>query len=316
MSSSPASRYSTRELRAAAAALDGGEFASRVTTTFDSAERATRSVRAMSHGPTAPAWGERIHSGRSLPIVTSESGPPRSATAGAARSVVRVRAAHPGAGASTVALALADGAAEQGIRTRILDAASPEWSGLAGTTSTELGAAEGWRRGRRSPRVLIDRVETRTRVPAEVPLPRAIDGVDLDVLDEGWTRREIAGEMSPWFATMSSHADILVTRSSGSALAHAGAALAELGDIGAHSAVVVVIGPAGSLRGVYGAGGDLLRAADERGALVFVPLIATRVLGSLNPDPLPKQLMKASRRLLAAVTTTAGPLTSARPDVN
>ena len=64
----------------------------------------------------------------------------------------------------------------------MLDAAAPAWSGLLGATVTELGAAEGWRRGRRGDGVLIDRVEEPVQMPGEVPNPRSVDGVDLTLI--------------------------------------------------------------------------------------------------------------------------------------
>lgn len=122
MSTSTATRYSTRELRAAAAALAAGKFATPATrpstpeTAEDQDPRAALDV-------TAATEGERDRSSRGDGSTPSPGAPsPVSTGAG---PLVRVRAANAGAGASTIALALADVADAAGIRTRVLDAAAP-----------------------------------------------------------------------------------------------------------------------------------------------------------------------------------------------
>ena len=58
---------------------------------------------------------------------------------------------HGGAGASTVALAVAEAARESGRSVRLLDCASPERSGLTTAVDAELGVdGSGWRQGRRA----------------------------------------------------------------------------------------------------------------------------------------------------------------------
>jgi hypothetical protein len=228
--------------------------------------------------------------------------------------LVRVRAANAGAGASTIALALADVADLAGIRTRVLDAAAPEWSGLLGATVTELGAAEGWRRGRRGEGVLIDRVEAPIRTPGEVPRPRSADGIDLTVLDAGWSRRELlASDPRPWLATTPAQAEIVVTRPHGLALSQAEAALADLQDhMAADRVLVVVVGTSRWRRRDFASAGRMLRTAHEKDAVVFAPLLPATAMPGLGSDGLPKPLTTTSRRLLARVTTITGPLT-ARP---
>jgi hypothetical protein len=71
---------------------------------------------------------------------------------------VSVVAAHPGAGASTVALAIADAAAAAGRATNLVETAHPTRSGLVASANAELGldASGAWRRGSRG-HVTIDR---------------------------------------------------------------------------------------------------------------------------------------------------------------
>jgi hypothetical protein len=71
---------------------------------------------------------------------------------------VSVVAAHAGAGASTVALAIADAADAAGRATHLIETAHPTRSGLVAAANAELGldASGAWRRGSRG-QVTIDR---------------------------------------------------------------------------------------------------------------------------------------------------------------
>src|SRR3954471_15249765 len=99
--------------------------------------------------------------------------------------VVLVVAGHAGAGASTVALAVAEGLAE-GRRVQLVDYAEPVRSGVAAASTIELGTdGAGWRRGRRG-RLDIFRL---TQHPADgdlPPLPEPGDADGLVVVDAGW----------------------------------------------------------------------------------------------------------------------------------
>jgi len=288
MSTRTAQRYSTRELQAAAAALAAGRFS---TKTFHTEARPAFAVPVVHPvGHTATAW--------------TGSAP-----------LVRVRAANAGAGASTIALALADVADVAGIRTRVLDAAAPAWSGLHGATVTELGAADGWRRGRRGDGVLLDRVEESVLVPSEVPSPRTVDGVDLTVLDAGWSMRELAAATSAWVAVTPAQVEVLVTRPHGLALSQTEAALAHLEDHLTADWVVVVVVVVGASRWSdreFATAGRLLRTAHQQEAVLFAPLLPAKTLPRLGPDPLPKQLTTPSQRLLERITTITGRLTANR----
>ncbi|MBB3043383.1 hypothetical protein [Nocardioides soli] len=311
MSTRTATRYSTRELRAAAAALAAGTFATPPTrpATLETAEG--QNPRATLEA-TATTEGERDRAPRGTGYTPSPGA--TSAVSTGAGPLVRVRAANAGAGASTIALALADVADAAGIRTRVLDAAAPAWSGLLGATVTELGAAEGWRRGRRGDGVLIDRVEDPVRVPGEVPSPRSVDGVDLTVLDAGWSMRELAASgAGSWVATTPARAEVLVTRPHGLALSQTEAALADLeGQLTRDGVVVVVVGAARWSDREFAPAGRLLRAVRQQEAVLFAPLLPAKALPGLGPDPLPKQLTSPSQRLLKRIITITGPLTANR----
>lgn len=301
MTTSSAPRYSTRELQAAAEALAGGWFSK--PTLRD----------------TAPAGAASLVSVRAADSTVVEdqvddtARPTQPAATGTA-PLVRVRAASAGAGASTITLALADVADGAGIRTRVLDASAPTWSGLLGATVTELGAAEGWRRGRRGDGMLIDRVEAPVHVPSQVPGPRSADGVDLTVLDAGWSTRELmAVAAGCWVATTPARVEVLVTRPHALALSQTESALSGLANpLGAGQVVVVVVGAGRWSEREFATAGRLLRTAHEQDAVLFAPLLPARALPGLGPDPLPKQFTNPSQRLLERITTITGPLTANR----
>lgn len=298
MSTRTAARYSTRELQAAAQALAAGQFDT-------DAVGPHPMPRTLVDGPTAAANRSATPTAQVPSDVT-----PRVDVTGLT-PLVRVRAATAGAGASTIALALADAADGAGIRTRVLDAAAPPWSGLLGATVTELGAAEGWRRGNRGSRVLLDRVEDPVQVPANVPPPRAVEGIELTVLDAGWSMRELVAAAG-WVATSPADAEVLVTRPNALALSQTESALAHLEEQVVTDRVVVVVVGAGRWSQREFAAGRLLRRVHGQEAVLFAPLLSFKTLPGLGPDPLPKQLTTPSRRLLDRVTTITGPLTANR----
>lgn len=310
MSSHDLAGYTTRELQAAAAALASGRFATG-TSALTSSGVPARAFAAEAMSVVAVP-GHRVtgHSGIDRPIPSSGSAP-----------VVRIRAAHAGAGASTTALALADVADLAGIRTRVLDAAAPAWSGLLGAAVTELGAAEGWRRGRRGTNVVLDRVAEPVLLPAQVPLPRGADGVALTVLDAGWSMRELAAAPDAWVALMPAHVDVLVTRPHDLALHQTEAALALLADQTRGQAradaedsavVVVVVGAKRWSAREFPTAGPLLRAVRQRDGVVFAPFLPARALPGLGPDRMPTQLTTCVQRLLDRITTITGPLAANR----
>lgn len=274
-------RYSARELRAAAAALAAGRFSS------------------------TPRTRVRPETGHASPGADMA---PTTSSIGSA-PMVRVRAGNAGAGASTVALALADAADRAGVRTRVLDAAAPGWCGLVGAPTTELGAAGGWRRGRRGEAVLIDRVDQPVSNPTEVPDPRHVHGVDLTVLDAGWSMRELASAQGAWVATAPAQVEVVVTRSHERALSQTEGALAHLHDhIAADRVLVVVVGPRRSNDRAIATAGPRLRTAHQLETVVFAPVLSEKALPGLGPGPLPKHLTTVAQQLLELITSIAGPL--------
>lgn len=307
MRTSTTPRYSTRELQAAAAALAEGRFSP--TTSRAGAPATIYDQPTQPHRRPDGTADEGEHRTESTPVETD----PAAISIGSA-PLVRVRAANAGAGASTIALALADVADAAGIRARVLDAATPAWSGLTGATVTELGADEGWRRGRRGAGVLIDRVDELVHIPAQVPSPRPAGGVDLTVLDAGWSMRELAASgADTWVSATLANVEVLVTRPHALALSQSEAALIDLEDqLNAGQVLVVVVGASRWSDRELASAGQLLRAAHRQDAVLFAPLLSAKTLPGLGPDPLPKQLTNPSQRLLERITTITGPLTANR----
>jgi hypothetical protein len=262
--------YSTRELQAAAAALASGQFA-----TDGRQRRPTH--------PGSSTW--------------QPEGP-----------LVRVMAANAGAGASTIALALADVAAQR-VPVWLVDAAAPTWSGLVGASGTELGGADRWRRGRRNDRLVIDRLDEHARTPADVPVPREAEPAALTVLDLGWTSRELDAHPNGWLNTTESAADVVVTRASASAFGQAEVLLAHA-DL--EACVLVVIGANRWSGSEFASAGHRMRQLRESGAIAFVPLLGARALTGLGPEPLPRPLTLSAQRVLDRITAITGPLQAAR----
>jgi hypothetical protein len=301
----PGRTYSTRELQAAAAALAAGRFAStRASMSPVTAPACTPEPAALMHPEEAAAAELVERAVHGAGVVT------------ALGALVRVRAANTGAGASTITLALADAADRAQMRTRVLDAAAPAWSGLIGASVTELGARDGWRRGRRGAGVLIDRVAVPISVPEFVPVPRDLtgieNGIDLTVLDTGWTSREFDASRAAggcWVVSEPAHVEVVVTRPHALAFGQAEAVLAGLDET---PVLVVVVGARGWSGPEFAAAGPRLRRLHEDQRVVFVPLLQVKALPGLGPEPLPKQLMSAAHWLLERITTIIGPLNADR----
>lgn len=324
--------YSARELQAAAAALAAGRFSEQalrrehLTTARENAVGRPDPTDAHSRHAAWPASAVEESRAQTMPPEIPPEIPPEvpsvaprgvpAAKATGAAPLVRVTAANAGAGASTLTLALADAADAAGLRTRILDAATPAWSGLTGATVTELGAAQGWRRGRRGQAVIIDRVEQATRSPLQVPPPRHAEGIDLTLLDAGWSPRELAAADAPaWITATPADVELLVIRPHTLALSQTEVVLADREEaLGEGRVLIVVVGNRRWSDRHLAAAGQRLRSARAHNAVLFTPVLPARALPALGPDPVPKQLTQPAQRLLEQITAIAGPLAATRTE--
>jgi hypothetical protein len=212
--------------------------------------------------------------------------------------VVMVVGCHGGAGASTLALAVAQAAGDSGRPARLLDCASPERSGLLTAVDAELGVdGSGWRHGRRA-RLAIDRVVDVLASASDVSAPAdELSGqAEVTVLDAGWGAAVLTGDS--WLAAVSSSAAVvLVARATIPALRQLEQALATCPG----NPVVAVHGPTRWGRSVRATAGPLLKAASAAGRVVTVPVDRHLAVTGITSAPLPKVVAEAGRAVFARV---------------
>lgn len=219
---------------------------------------------------------------------------------------IAVLGAHPGAGTSTVALAVADAAATDGRGVHLVSCSPPARCGLAAVTSTELGVDAGgrWRSGRRGPRITVHRLTGSGVGPAHWPTPGGgavvLTVVDLEAGAEQHVR-SLAG----------ASAVLVVCRVSVPGVRHAERLLAELSPAAGRPVLVAAVGPSSWPGVVMGSSGPLLRGLRAAGRVVPVPV--DRRLDSTGPSgaALPRQVSAAGgavlRQLSAGLPVLAEP---------
>lgn len=213
--------------------------------------------------------------------------------------MVLVLAGHAGAGASMVALALAEALTACGS-VLLVECAEPLRSGLAAASSVELGLDEaGWRRGRRGG-LEIGRLARPLPPGSELPPPSG--GVDrLLVVDLGWalTTALLGSDPREWLT--GSERVVVVTRLTVPAVRQAEHLLAALCPQVSASACVAAVGPNRWPRGVEANYGPHLSRLEVDGRVVRMPM-EPRLEGSgLTADPLPKSFAGAGRALADAL---------------
>lgn len=238
--------------------------------------------------------------------VSSRAGQPNShvpwTRAGVGGGAVVVVAGHAGAGASTVALAMAEGLAEglaEGRRVQLVDYCEPARSGLSAAPTVELGTdGAGWRCGRRG-RLELLRVAWCPADAALPPLPEANADTTV-VVDLGWSTT-CALLDSP--RSLVGCALVVVTRVTVPAVRQAEAVLAAVGA----EAAVAAVGPARWPRLVEASCGPRLREARSTGRVVPVPCDQRLQIAGLTGDRLPKSVTAAGRALADLVMPAAPP---------
>lgn len=269
---SPVVRFTVRELHAAAQALSDGLFAD-----------------------TGPSPARRRRPGQRDAGPAGDGGP--DARWGQDERVVRVLPAHAGAGASTLALALGDAATLTGGSSRLIDAATPESSGLLDLTTTEYGRDGDWHlSGRGSLR--IERLARPVASPAGVPGPRP-GGPGLTILDAGWSVRELRLHPRSWL-TGPVELDVLVVRAHAQGLRRAEHTLRRLDAIRADRIQLAVIGSRREARRLHATDGPLIRQLADAHAVTRVPLLPRPPTDRSDGRGVPRRLLMAARRLLDA----------------
>ncbi len=229
----------------------------------------------------------------------SDAGPTPWAAADVGGPVVLVVAGHAGAGASTVALAVAEGLAE-GWRVQLVDYAEPVRSGVAAASTIELGTdGAGWRRGRRG-RLDVFRL-ARPPDDGELPPPPETDDTDrLLVVDAGWSLTTALLD-SPGYLIQG--ANVVVTRGTVPAVRQTEHVLAAVDG----EPVVAAVGPARWPRGVQASCGPRLRELRSRGRVVQVPVDGRLETAGLTGDRLPKPVAAAGRSMAALLMQAGEP---------
>jgi hypothetical protein len=210
-------------------------------------------------------------------------------TAAIASGWVTIVAAHSGAGASTVALAIADAATVGDRWVHLMDAAPPARCGLVAAASAELGtdSTGEWLRGERG-HVTLDRragADSPSSWPSRVP-----DGADLTIVDLGLPNAEQLRRIAASFLRV-----VVVCRPTlpGFRLTeHLLAAAPEL------AVVLAAVGPVKWPREVAATAGP--RLVELRASHRFVTVPWDRHLEVTGPtsSALPKPLIAAGRALL------------------
>lgn len=210
-----------------------------------------------------------------------------------------------GAGATTVALALA----QHATAARVVECCSATASGLAAAATEELGIQDGWNLGRRDS-ILLHRSPTVLTGPTHTPVPtHPRHETTLTVLDVGWELGQVLGAPS-WVGDQLLHAPavVAVTTATVPGLRRLEGTLALLENTHVVAAVV------GARRkrwppGVEACMGRLTRDLDDAHHLVDVPSDKTLAVRGVDAAPLPPALLTAAGHLLrltSAGTTKKG----------
>lgn len=271
------------------------ELVTRKTGSAAPARAACTEVLVTAPVPTAGHSGDTVlnsHDGRG--DTTPEGHPNSGDTAALAAGWVSIVAAHGGAGASTVALTIADAAASAGRAVHLIETAHPTRSALAATTTAELGidATGAWRHGRRG-QTRIDRRADDTEPqgwPTEVE-PAA--GQELVLLDLGLPTPENRTRIAD-----SDTRVVLVCRPT-----VPGVRLAEqlLAQLRGQRVVVAAVGTGKWPGEVLSSTGPLLRELRAGNRVVSVPLDRHLQVSGPNSSPLPKPVAAAGRVLLGLI---------------
>lgn len=234
--------------------------------------------------------GARLAADAPAPIGASPSLP----AAPAGRRRVVVLAAHGGAGASTVALALAEAVAARGRFAHLVECAPPPRSGLLAAATAELGldASGRWRRGTRGD-VVIDRLAGDAS-PAELcwPADPASDREGMTIVDAGSDVRPGGWGDAPL---------LVVCRATVPGLRHAEHLLHRL----ARSVSVAVVGPPRWPGPVRAGVGPRLTECRRAGQVVGVPLDRALGLTGVHAAGLPRPLAASGRALLVVLDAAA-----------
>jgi hypothetical protein len=248
--------------------------------------------------------------------------PPRTPTAAAGADTERgwllVLAAHPGAGCSTTALAIADAVGAGQPAVHLVEAGHGGHGGLSAVTRHELGVvASGWRRGRRGP-VTLDRPDgTGEQTSPPAPLtPGPSEPAAVTILDAGagWADLVSPPGMRWWPHRAGPAGIVVVCRASVPGLGAAERVLSYLeqpsgtdGSLTPGPSLRVALACLGGTRWrgpVRAACGPRLHQLQEQQLIVGVPHLRRLEASGPTADPLPRSLLSAGQRLWVLAGTS------------
>ena len=187
---------------------------------------------------------------------------------GSSADPVLVLGAHPWAGASTVAVALADAAAA-GSRSHVhlVDAASPESSGLVCAAEREISSSvDGWMLGRRG-NVEVRRPTRAVTTPGAIP-PFDAPPEGFVVVDAGWPLVALQNE-SGWLPTLLRTARLVVV--SRATVPGASRAETALHRLGRDEITLAMVGARRLPDLLVASGGPRVKQLYDAGRIVAVP---------------------------------------------
>jgi hypothetical protein len=205
---------------------------------------------------------------------------------------VVVIGSHGGAGASTVAVAMADSAADERRDVRLLGPGPLRRSGLLTAADVELGVSydRQWRLGRRSAHISVERFNGSDPVAA-FPTPGATDLLTIIDWDPFVDVTPIAGV-----------AVVLVFRVTVPGVRHMERLLSEVVELGSWPILAAAVGPRRWPGLVTGSLGARLQQLRCEGKVVDFPLNRHLAIAGLTSDPLPRPLLRAGAELLSGLT--------------
>lgn len=204
--------------------------------------------------------------------------------------------AHPGAGASTVAVALSeamDAGSQRDEHVVLVDLADPEASGLAATAGVEVASpADGWRAGRREQVTVLRPTGAVSRM----------DRLTADVRSEAGATVVDVGPSWPWCAGLLEAQSlpgqrsqvVLVCRASVPGVRSAERALAGLPE----GARLVAVGASKWPRVVAASFGPHVTRAIEDGRTALVPSDRQLAVEGIDERPMPPAVVAAVTRLV------------------
>lgn len=198
-----------------------------------------------------------------------------------------------GAGASTVALVLAQAAG----RARVVECASAGCSGLAGASTAELGdVGDGWVQGRRDDVVVIRRANQQDGRDELAAPPRGVPG-GITVVDAGGNLRGLLAGPG-WLSQLARSCPrmVLVARCSLPGVARLEA---DLSTLGGDRCVAVLVGvPQEVPRPINHALGSSTRELRRLGRLHLMPHDARLAMAGITTERLPGALDRTASTLL------------------